>query len=723
VSGELCIGGDGLARGYWRRPEQTAEKFVPNPFGQERGERLYRTGDLVRYLPDGKLEFIGRRDQQVKLRGFRIELGEIESVLGTHTSLRECVVAVIGEAGDKRLVAYVVGHEAVDGSELRSYLKDRLPEYMVPSAFVTLEEVPLTPNGKVDRKALPEPDWNGREASSGFVAARTPVEEMLCGIWEQLLKTEQVGIHENFFELGGHSLLATQVISRVRESFNVELPLRVIFESPTIAEISETIEEAMRAEEGVALSPIIPISRERELPLSFSQQRLWFIDRFEPESAAYNVPTSVRLRGRIDVPALEKALSELIRRHETLRTVFAEVEGLPVQVIMPAAPLHLAITDIGGLSEEERLIEARRLVTYDALLPFDLSRGPLLRTGLIRLADDDHIVLFTMHHIVSDGWSIGVLIREIGALYKAFTGGEPSPLPELSIQYADFAAWQREWLQGEVLESELRYWRQALSGAPAMLHLPTDRPRPSVQSSHGANHLIVLSEELTASLKELSRAEGVTLFMTLLASFQTLLYRYSGQDDIVIGTPIAGRNRADIEGLIGFFINTLVLRTKITAKLSFRELLKEVREVTLGAYTHQDLPFEKLVEELQPERDMGHTPLFQVMFALQSAPREVEELAEVAMTNFNSQQTTAKFDLTLSMEESGDRIGGSLEYNTDLFDAATIARMATYWQNILESIVTQPDTLVDNLELLSEEEHALLLEEISIEEFDESFSF
>ena len=432
---------------------------------------------------------------------------------------------------------------------------------MVPSAFVTLAEVPLTPNGKVDRKALPAPEWGG-EANSGFVAARTPVEEMLCGIWEQLLKRDQVGIHENFFELGGHSLLATQVVSRVRESFNVELPLRVIFESPTISEISETIEEAMRAEEGVALSPIIPISRDSQLPLSFSQQRLWFIDRFEPESAAYNVPASVRLRGQIDVPALEQALSELIRRHETLRTVFGEAEGLPVQAIMPAEPLHLAITDIGELSEEERLIEARRLVTCDALLPFDLSRGPLLRTGLVRLADDDHIVLFTMHHIVSDGWTIDVLIRELTALYTAFTNSEPSPLTELPIQYADFAAWQREWLQGEVLESELRYWRQALSGAPAMLELPTDRPRPAVQSSHGANQLIVLSEELTAGLKQLSRAEGVTLFMTLLTSFQTLLYRYTGQDDIVIGTPIAGRNRADIEGLIGFFVNTLVLRTR-----------------------------------------------------------------------------------------------------------------------------------------------------------------
>jgi acyl carrier protein len=538
-----------------------------------------------------------------------------------------------------------------------------------------------------------------------------------------LLKTEQVGIHENFFELGGHSLLATQVISRVRESFSIELPLRVIFESPTITEIAETIEKAMRAEEGIELSPIVPISRDRQLPLSFSQQRLWFIDRFEPQSAAYNVPASVRLRGRIDVPALEQALSELIRRHETLRTVFAEVEGLPVQVIMPAAPVHLAITDIGGFSEDERLIEARRLVTYDALLPFDLSRGPLLRTGLVRLADDDHIVLFTMHHIVSDGWSIGVLIREIATLYTAFTNDEPSPLPELPIQYADFAAWQREWLQGEVLESELRYWRQALSGAPAILQLPTDRLRPSVQSSHGANQLILLSEDLTAGLKQLSRAEGVTLFMTLLTAFQTLLYRYTGQDDIVIGTPIAGRNRADIEGLIGFFVNTLVLRTKIPAEISFRELLKEVREVTLGAYAHQDLPFERLVEELQPERDMGHTSLFQVMFVLQSAPREVEELAAVEMTNFNSQQTTAKFDLTLSLVETGDRIAGSLEYNTDLFDAATIARMAGYLQNILESIVTQPDALVDDLELLSEQEHALLLEEISIQEFDESFSF
>jgi acyl carrier protein len=594
---------------------------------------------------------------------------------------------------------------------------------MVPSAFVTLEEVPLTPNGKVDRKALPEPGQRSGEAAAGYEAARTPVEEVLCRIWERLLKTEQVGIHENFFELGGHSLLATQVISRVRESFSIELPLRVIFESPTITEIAETIEKAMRAEEGIELSPIVPISRDRQLPLSFSQQRLWFIDRFEPQSAAYNVPASVRLRGRIDVPALEQALSELIRRHETLRTVFAEVEGLPVQVIMPAAPVHLAITDIGGFSEDERLIEARRLVTYDALLPFDLSRGPLLRTGLVRLADDDHIVLFTMHHIVSDGWSIGVLIREIATLYTAFTNDEPSPLPELPIQYADFAAWQREWLQGEVLESELRYWRQALSGAPAILQLPTDRLRPSVQSSHGANQLILLSEDLTAGLKQLSRAEGVTLFMTLLTAFQTLLYRYTGQDDIVIGTPIAGRNRADIEGLIGFFVNTLVLRTKIPAEISFRELLKEVREVTLGAYAHQDLPFERLVEELQPERDMGHTSLFQVMFVLQSAPREVEELAAVEMTNFNSQQTTAKFDLTLSLVETGDRIAGSLEYNTDLFDAATIARMAGYLQNILESIVTQPDALVDDLELLSEQEHALLLEEISIQEFDESFSF
>jgi amino acid adenylation domain-containing protein len=726
VTGELYIGGDGLARGYWHRPEQTAERFVPHPFSTEPGARLYRTGDLVRHLPDGNIEFIGRRDAQVKLRGFRIELGEIESVLGTHTAVSECVVAVLGQADEKRLVAYVVsveGLEAVDGSVLRAYLKERLPEYMVPSTVVFLTELPLTPNGKVDRKALPEPERSGGATGAGYIAARTPVEEVLCRVWEQLLKVERVSIDDNFFELGGHSLLATQIISRVRESFSVELPLRVIFESPTVSEIAETIEKSIRAEEGIVLSPIVPVSRDRQLPLSFSQQRLWFIDRFEPDSAAYNVPAGVRLRGQINVPALEQALSELIRRHEALRTVFAEVDGLPVQVIIPAEPLPLAITEIAGLSEDERLIAARRIVTDDALLPFDLARGPLLRTGLLRLADDDHIVLFTMHHIVSDGWSIGVLIREIAALYTAFTKGEPSPLEELPIQYADFAAWQREWLQGEVLESELRYWRQALSGAPDMLQLPTDRPRPSVQSSHGANQSIVLSEEVTSGLKQLCRAEGVTIFMTLLTAFQTLLYRYTGQDDIVIGTPIAGRNRADIEGLIGFFVNTLVLRTKIRAELSFRELLKEVREITLGAYAHQDLPFEKLVEELQPERDMGHTPLFQVMFMLQSAPHEVEELPGVLMTNFNSQQTTAKFDLTLSLVETGDKIAGNLEYNTDLFDAATIAKMTGYLQNILESIVKQPDALVGELELLSEQESVLLAEEIGIEEFDESFSF
>jgi acyl carrier protein len=726
VTGELYIGGDGLARGYWHRPEQTAERFVPHPFSTEPGARLYRTGDLVRHLPDGDIEFIGRRDAQVKLRGFRIELGEIESVLGTHAAVSECVVAVLGQADEKRLVAYVVsveGLEAVDSSVLRVYLKERLPDYMVPSTVVFLTTLPLTPNGKVDRKALPEPEHSGGATGAGYIAARTPVEEVLCRIWEQLLKVERVSIDDNFFELGGHSLLATQIISRVRESFSVELPLRVIFESPTVAEIAETIEKAIRAEEGIVLSPIAPISRDRQLPLSFSQQRLWFIDRFEPDSAAYNVPAGVRLRGQINVPALEQALSEMIRRHEALRTVFAEVNGLPVQVIIPAEPLHLAITEIAGLSEDERLIEARRIVTDDAMLPFDLARGPLLRTGLLRLAADDHIVLFTMHHIVSDGWSIGVLIREIAALYTAFTKGEPSPLEELPIQYADFAAWQREWLQGEVLESELSYWRQALAGAPAMLQLPTDRPRPSVQSSHGANQSIDFSEEQTSGLKQLCRAEGVTIFMALLTAFQTLLYRYTGQDDIVIGTPIAGRNRADIEGLIGFFVNTLVLRTKIRAEQSFRELLKEVREVTLGAYAHQDLPFEKLVEELQPDRDMGHTPLFQVMFMLQSAPHEVEELPGVLMTNFNSQQTTAKFDLTLSLIETGDKIAGSLEYNTDLFDAATIAKMTGYLQNILESILKQPDALVGELELLSEQESALLAEEIGIEEFDESFSF
>jgi amino acid adenylation domain-containing protein len=702
VTGELYLGGERLARGYWNRPEQTAERFIPHPFSTEPGARLYRTGDLVRYLPDGNLEFIGRADEQVKVRGFRIELGEIESVLGTHAAVREVVVIASEDAaGNKQLVAYVVSDESIDSNQLRAYLKGRLPEYMVPSAFVTLEEMPLTPNGKVDRKALPKPERSGGDA---YVAARTPVEEVLVGIWEQLLKLERVGVHENFFELGGHSLLATQVNSRIRLTFHVDLPLHVIFEFPTIAELATRIDAVMHgtvATPIVETSPLEPASREQVLPLSFAQQRLWFLNQLESDSAFYNMLGVTHLRGALEIDVLERSLSEVVRRHEVLRTTFRVIDDQPVQLIAPASPLTMPLFDFSQLDTESRRDRVQELIAEEAARQFDLANGPIMQATLLRLAEDHHIVLFSTHHIVCDGWSVGVLVKEVAALYEAFSRGGVSPLPELRIQYADFAVWQREWLRGEALEQQLSYWRKQLNGAPPVLELPTDRPRPAVQSYRGASHSFHVSTEVSGGLKALSRSEGATLFMTLLAAFKVLLSRYSGQTDIVVGTPIAGRNRVELEPLIGFFVNTLVLRTQVSPAAKFSQLLKLVREVCLGAYAHQEAPFEKLVEELQPERDMSRGPLFQVMFILQNMPEVAATLNELEMRVEAIPETAAKFDLSLEMVETNTRLEGEIKYNTDLFDAATIERMSQHFQQLLQGIVAQPEAEVSQLPLLT----------------------
>ncbi len=705
VTGELYLGGERLARGYWNRPEQTAERFIPHPFSTEPGARLYRTGDLVRYLPDGNLEFIGRADEQVKVRGFRIELGEIESVLGAHAAVREVVVIASEDAaGNKQLVAYVVSDEAIDSNELRAYLKERLPEYMVPSAFVTLEEMPLTPNGKVDRKALPKLERGGGDA---YIAARTPVEEVLVGIWEQLLKLERVGVHENFFELGGHSLLATQVNSRIRVTFHVDLPLHVIFEFPTIAELATRIDAVMHATVStpvIETSPLEPVSREQVLPLSFAQQRLWFLNQLESDSAFYNTLGVTHLRGALEIDVLERSLSEVVRRHEVLRTTFRVIDDQPVQLIAPALLLTLPLFDFSQLDTESRRDRVQELIAHETARRFDLANGPIMQATLLRLAEDHHIVLFSTHHIVCDGWSVGVLLKEIAALYEVFSRGGVSPLPELRIQYADFAVWQREWLRGEALEQQLSYWRKQLSGAPPVLELPTDRPRPAVQTYRGASHSFHVPAEVSAGLKALSRSEGASLFMTLLAAFKVLLSRYSGQTDIVVGTPIAGRNRVELEPLIGFFVNTLVLRTQVSPEAKFSQLLKLVREVCLGAYAHQEAPFEKLVEELQPERDMSRGPLFQVMFILQNMPEVVATLNELEMRVEAIPDTAAKFDLSLEMVETNARLEGEIKYNTDLFDAATIQRMSQHFQQLLQGIVTRPETELSKLPLLTEAE-------------------
>ncbi|PMB52380.1 non-ribosomal peptide synthetase [Fischerella thermalis CCMEE 5201] len=721
IVGEVYISGAGIARGYLHQPEITAERFIPNPFSfashaagkNELGARLYKTGDLARYLSDGNLEYIGRVDHQVKVRGFRIELGEIESIISQYPAVRETVVVVSEEsANSQRIVVYVVPQkeQTLIIPELRGFLESKLPNYMIPAAFVTLETLPLTPNGKVDRKALPIPELT-QVSSSNISPASTPIENLLAGIWTEILGVDKVGIDNNFFELGGHSLIATRVISQIRQVFKVELPLRYLFEKPTIAGLAKEIEKAIKVDSTVEATNIERIARSQQLPLSFAQQRLWFLAQLEPNSPFYNIPAAVRLQGELNVKALQQSFNEIISRHEALRTNFPTREGQAVAIISEEKPLTLSILDISELPANQQQAEVKQLASQEAQQPFDISSDHLLRVKLLRLGEQEHIVLLTMHHIVSDGWSIGVLVQELVTLYQAFCNGQPSPLPELPTQYVDFAAWQRQWLQTEVLETQISYWRKQLENAPKVLELPTDQPRPAIQTFRGATYSFKLSKELSKALNKLSQQQGSTLFMTLLAGFQTLLWRYTGQQEIVVGSPIANRNRAEIEGLIGFFVNTLVLRTNLAGNPSFEELLKRVREVALGAYAHQDLPFELLVEQLQPERDLRHTPLFQVMFVLQNAPMSALELPGLSLTPLESDSDTAKFDLTLSMIETESGLVGRLEYNTDLFVESFIQRMAGHLQTLLEGVVANPQHRLSELPLLTEfEQHQFLRE-------------
>ncbi len=712
VTGELYIGGVSLARGYLNLPGLTAEKFIPDPFSSEPGKRLYKTGDLSRYLPDGNIQYLGRADYQVKIRGFRIELGEIETVLARHPSVVQAIVTVHEDApGGKRLISYVVAQPRCTPTaiELRTFLKDKLPEHMVPAVFVILDSFPLTSNGKVDRRALPSPGEARPELDKAFVGSRTPTEELLADIWAQVLGVERVGIYDDFFDLGGHSLLATQVVSRIRETFQVEMPLRHLFETPTVAGLAESLELSRRDGESLQLSPIKPIPRDGDLPLSFAQQRLWFIDQLDPGNSVYNFPVAVRLKGALNLAALEESLSEIVRRHEALRTTFSMVDGQPAQVIASRLMITLPVVDLRALSEVEREAEVQRLVVEEARHPFDLARGPLLRARVLRLAEDEQVGLLTMHHIVSDGWSAGILIREMAALYQAYCTESPSPLPELPIQYADFAYWQREWLQGAVLQKQLDYWKKQLDGAPPLLELPADHPRPAVQTFRGGHQSLLLPKAVGIALKALSRDEAATLFMTLLAAFKVLLNCYTRQDDLVVGTPVANRNRLEIEGLIGFFVNALVLRTDISGNPTFRELVRRVRRVCVDAYAHQDLPFERLVEDLHIERDLSRNPLFQVMFVLQNASLHAVELPGLSLNPVIADGGTTHFDLTLHIVDTDQGLVGTAAYNTDLFDADTITRMLAHFQTLLEAIVKDPDRHLSELSLLTDTQRQQVL--------------
>jgi amino acid adenylation domain-containing protein len=704
VGGELYIGGESLARGYLKRPELTAERFVPHPFALQPGARLYRTGDVARYLEDGQIDFLERLDQQVKVRGLRIELGEIEAVLSMHEKVREAAVVVRTEGSEKRLVAYVAGEHSLQVEELRRYLKERVPDYMIPSNFIVLETLPLTANGKIDRVALLTLQPTASSTDDARRATGTPVEEILTGIWGEVLNLSNVRMDDNFFEIGGHSLLATQLISRVREAFRIELPLRSLFEEPTVTGLAALIEREMKLSPGLQSPSILPVPRDQALPLSFAQQRFWFLDQLEPGRATYNIPVAVRLTGQLNLDALRRTFNELVQRHEILRTNFGVVGGQPVQIISRSLTLELPMIDLNELPEALRDAEARCIIEREAQYKFNLATDPLLRVRVMRLSDDEHIALMTTHHVVLDGWSMTLLIREIAALYEAFIAGQEPSLPDLPVQYADFAVWQQNWLRSEAQETQLEYWQKQLAGV-RMFELPTDKPRPPIQTFKGTVEIFALPAEITNGVRALSRQCGVTVFMTLLAAFEILLQRYTGRDDIVIGSGIANRNRFETESLLGCFFNLLALRTDLSGNPTFSELLRRVRTVTLDAYANQDLPFEKLLEKLQPERDTRYSPLFQVGFTLQNFPKQTVELRGLKLTPVTSSSRVAKFDMHLAIEDSVDRIDGIWEYNTDLFEAATITRMIGHLQTLLKNIVENPDQEIERIDMSTENEN------------------
>ncbi|MEY2937090.1 MAG: hypothetical protein RL033_7839, partial [Pseudomonadota bacterium] len=736
VSGELHIAGAGLARGYLNRADLTAERFVPDPFAAQLGEpgaRMYRTGDLARWVLDdqgqGTIEFLGRNDHQLKIRGFRIEPGEIEAALQACPGVREAVVLARQDAPDgpasthsKRLVAYVTCLTGFDlqPDALRTRLAACLPEYMVPAAYVLLHALPLTPNGKLDRRALPAPE-DSAFGVAAFEPPEGPIESTLAEIWCELLGVSQVGRQDNFFSLGGHSLLAVQLASRIRARLALEVALAELFAHPGLAAFARVVQCAAAS----TLPAIVPVSRDAPLPLSFAQQRLWFLDRLDARAgAAYHIPSSVRLVGALDVPALQAALDRIVQRHEALRTRFessadsalqhSSVQHSAVQVISaPDVGLSLRHHDLGDLPEAEREPQLQAIADEEAAAAFDLAHGPLIRARLLRLAPEDHVLLVTMHHIVCDGWSMGVLINELGALYTAFSQGRPDPLPALPIQYADFAVWQRRWLQGPVLQRQLAFWCDHLQGAPALLELPTDRPRPAAQDFRGAAVGFALEADLSAALRSLAQRHGTTLFMTLLAAWGALLARLSGQSDVVIGTPVANRNRAELEPLIGFFVNTQALRVSLAGNPSVAELLAQVRTTALAAQDHQDIPFEQVIEALHPARSLAHTPVFQAMFAWQNIAEQDLQLHGLQLQALDAGAPVAKFDIELSMHEAADRIGGSLGYATALFAQHTIERHVALFQTLLQALVDHDQahgqTPVARLPLLPAPERALLL--------------
>lgn len=709
--GELCIGGAALARGYLGDEAKTAAAFVPNPFSDRPGARLYRTGDRARLGHDGQMVYLGRRDDQVKLRGFRVELGEVEAVAGNLPGVAQAAAVIREErAGDRRLVLYYVPTEGSSPSvsEVLTGLAERLPDVMVPSGAMLLPALPTTGTGKLDRRALLAPGLAPAELRAAHVPPCGPVEELLAELFADVLDVDSPGAHDDFFDLGGHSLKATQLVSRVRAAMQVELPLRALFEHPTISELSAII--SARQDDPAQAVPLVAAERSGDQPLSFSQQRLWFLDQMGT-GGAYNMPWAFRLDGALEADCLAHAIQSVVDRHEALRTRFVAVDGEPVQRVLPSLEVPLERIDLSGLEPEARDAELARLARDAAETPFDLEAGPLFLPALVRLGPEEHVLFLSLHHIVFDGWSIGVLNRELLEFYRAERDGDEPVVPELSVSYADFVHWQRAWFQGDVLERQLDYWREQLSGDLPVLELATDHPRPAVQNYRGGGVSVSVPVEQTRALRALGRRHGVTLASGTLAVFQALLSRYTGQDDILIGTPVANRTQRELEPLIGFFVNSLVLRADLSGDPTFVQHVRRVHSTALAAYENQDLPFERLVEELAPERDQSRNAIFQVVFAMQNATRDPFSLPGLAIVPLNAGTRATRFDLELHVSETQDGMSAGFCYNRDLFDHATIERLGAHFLTLLDAVLAQPDVALSRLPLLDDTERSTLLKE------------
>ena len=700
--GEIHIRTPYRSHGYYGEPELTREFFIQNPFTDDPNDILYKTGDYGRFLEDGNLEFLGRRDQQVQVRGVRVELGEIENLLRSHEEVADVAVVDRDDAeGNKFLVSFVVMKNGTGTTALRQFLAERLPETMLPSAFVELDQLPRTLNGKIDRKTLRIQDLPlaQPEFESGSL---TPVEEIVAGIWCEVLRLPAVGRSGNFFNLGGHSLLVTQVLARVRQYLRVDLPIRSLFEAPTLEQFAQVIQEQVNAGKQNELPPITRVSREGELPLSFAQQRMWFFAELSSGLSAFNIASGVRLEGGLNVGALEQTFSEIIRRHEILRTSFRAVNNEPVQLIQPPSEFRLPVVDLSDLTREQANEEAARLANEETLQPFNLGEGPLVRPTLLRLSDREHIVICTMDHIISDGQSFEVVISELSQIYSAFIEGRPSALPELNVQYVDYAAWQRQWLQGEELEKRLTYWRKQLEDCPHRLSLPQRRSRPKVQQFQGARHYSQIARPDSEALKELSRREGTTLFMTMLSGFVLLLKLYTGEDDIVVGSTYANRERADVEKLIGHLVNTIVLRVNLSGAVSFKDVMARVRDVCLDAYTYQ-LPPELLREDML-KRGEDRDRLFDVWFQLEKPRQEQFDMTGLTVLPYLEAKEATRFELSLGIGDLNEQMGVALEYDKNMFTAERTERMLDDYFSLLTLMVANPETEISTISLTTNDE-------------------